>query len=711
MWKGARYKYWAWLIVAITMLLVSKLSHAWDSSSAYNTIAMSYTANTTITQIINLNSTQKSANTINFKVDVKNGGGRPTHDLAGNPLQYSTQTDSATITIYRYNSSGTLLGTTVSQTYILKNYGSNAGWSSAPGDNQHPFTQASITYTGSLADTAYIKIEMKGTDGAWWAGNYGAQWRTPTVTVGSGTTNIVYNSEFGVAPDGLKAQGWTTSSGSWSNCGVTSGSLTCVTQESGVTANMWGGGYDANGGTTSGTAGGYAGTLTSDNATQAASGAIMPGGGSTTAGPAPSPRPTWPVINRPANQIGFGSGRTGGWTVLAQDYGGSNSGIWSSINYVGIAHNTAQFWATSYMRWPGADNGVSRTIWFRTGYDDAHQLRVNGQLVTSGDCCYYAYGSYTAKPGEIVKLDFYSGNAGGNDWVMQVAWDPQGDGTYELLDSNTVALQGPTEGGGSYWYSSDITTDQTNIVTSARSRVNAVSGNQIWIEEKIGSISNTVTIEQTGTNNMIQGLGGGDAILDGNSNNITVKQGGGGNSGKNLTELGVYGNSNTVAIYQARNTDTGLADGAESGGHYAGLGINGDSNSVTIRQGNQGAANSGHVGLIYIKGDSNNISLKQAHDGDKKAFISVDGSNNSSTILQGGLGNQYLDLMLTGNGHTANITQTGTGSHRATINLQNAGGASILNLTQQGTTGQQYSIMQQCANLSGCSVTVTQGTP
>lgn len=273
------------LIFVVIILLVSIFinAFAWDSSSAYNTIAMSYTANTTITQTINLSSAQQAESTINFIVDVKNGGGRPTHDLNGNPLAYSTQTDTASITIYRYNSAGQLLGQTTSQNYILYNYGtsSNPGWSVAPGDNQHPFTQASVTYTGDLSQVAYIRIEMKGTDGAWWAGNYGPQWRTPTVTVGSSTTNIVYNSEFGLAPNGVQAQGWTPSYGTWAACGVTSGNSTCVTQQSGVTANMWGGGYDANGGTTSGAIGGYSGTLTSNNATQAASGSITPSSGGT----------------------------------------------------------------------------------------------------------------------------------------------------------------------------------------------------------------------------------------------------------------------------------------------------------------------------------------------------------------------------------------------------------------------------------------------
>ncbi|NBO29599.1 MAG: hypothetical protein EBX47_10880 [Synechococcaceae bacterium WB8_1B_057] len=70
-----------------------------------------------------------------------------------------------------------------------------------------------------------------------------------------------------------------------------------------------------------------------------------------------------------------------------------------------------------------------------------------------------------------------------------------------------------------------------------------------------------------------------------------------------------------------------------------------------------------------------------------------------------------MDLSLTGNGHTVVATQDGSGTHRATINLANAGGASTLNLLQQGSVSQQYNITQACANLSGCSVTVTQGSP
>lgn len=421
-------------------------------------------------------------------------------------------------------------------------------------------------------------------------------------------------------------------------------------------------------------------------------------------------RPTWPVINRPANQIGFGTGRTGGWWFNWWDCCGSASGTVGNINWNTYTGWDYRNYLYSWIRWPGADNGVSKTIWFRVGYDDASELRINGQFVAGGPYGAWRYGTYTAKPGEVLKLEFWSDNYGENEYVMSVAWDPDGDGVYTLLGSPDTALQSPTGGGSSYWYSSDITTDQTNIINSARTRINAISGNQIYIEEKTSSSNNTVTIEQTGFNNKIQGLGGGDAIIDGQSSNISIMQGDG--VGKNLIELGVYGNSNTVTIWQARNITTGTADGTESGGHYAGLGINGNSNTVTIKQGNEGAVNSGHFGLMYLKGDTNNITLRQAGNGSKTAFISVDGNNNTSSIYQYGVGsNHYVDLMMTGNGHTANITQGGNSTHKATINLQNAGGASTLNLSQLGSTGQTYSILQQCANLSGCSVNISQGGP
>jgi hypothetical protein len=85
------------------------------------------------------------------------------------------------------------------------------------------------------------------------------------------------------------------------------------------------------------------------------------------------------------------------------------------------------------------------------------------------------------------------------------------------------------------------------------------------------------------------------------------------------------------------------------------------------------------------------------------------GNTNIFDVAQQGSGS-YLDLSLTGNGHNVTANQKDAGSHKATINLTNAGGASTVNLVQQGTTAQNINITQQCAMLSGCSVSVTQGT-
>lgn len=256
--------------LTLLLLLCAPTVYAFDSSQAFNVATMSYTANTSIYQRIVLSADQKASNVINFSVDVKNGGGRPTMDLNGVPQAYASQTDSAYITIKVFDHSGGQMYSQTSQTYTLQNWGSNAGWSARPGDNLQPWTTASVSFTGDLTYARYIEVWMTGTDGAWWAGNYGPEWRVPTVKIGASTANVVYNPEFGIAPNSAKAQGWFNTSNTWAFCGVTSGSAPCVTNETSVTANMFGGGYDANGGSLAGAPGGYTSTLTTTTADTAA---------------------------------------------------------------------------------------------------------------------------------------------------------------------------------------------------------------------------------------------------------------------------------------------------------------------------------------------------------------------------------------------------------------------------------------------------------
>jgi hypothetical protein len=255
---------------------------------------------------------------------------------------------------------------------------------------------------------------------------------------------------------------------------------------------------------------------------------------------------------------------------------------------------------------------------------------------------------------------------------------------------------------------SDITVNQTAQKNAAKGRVaNILLGNYVYIEQKIGSSGNNVTIEQTGNYNKISGLGGTDyAIIDGDNNTISIKQGD--TLGKNLIEFSVTGNTNNITLWQARNPITGMQDGSESGGHYMGLNINGSTNTLSLKQSNDGGSNSGHFAYVDVTGNNNSGTLKQSGNGEKTFFGIIAGNTNIFDVTQQGSGS-YLDLSLTGNGHNVTANQKDAGSHKATINLTNAGGASTVNLVQQGSTAQNINITQQCATLSGCSVSVTQG--
>jgi hypothetical protein len=255
---------------------------------------------------------------------------------------------------------------------------------------------------------------------------------------------------------------------------------------------------------------------------------------------------------------------------------------------------------------------------------------------------------------------------------------------------------------------SDISIAQTAQKSAAKGRVaNIVLGNHLYLEQKIGSSGNSVTVEQTGNYNKIAGIGGGTyAIIDGDNNAVNIKQGD--TLGKNLIEFNVVGNTNNINIWQARNPTTGLQDGQESGGHYIGLNINGSTNTLSLKQSNDGGSSSGHFAYVDITGNNNSGTLKQIGNGEKTFFGIVNGSTNIFDITQQGTGS-YFDLALAGNGHSVTANQKDAGSHKATVNLTNAGGSSTVTLIQQGSTAQNINITQQCATLSGCSVSVTQG--
>lgn len=232
----------------LLLMVVSICGYA----QTFNMVETSYVTST-ISQTVVFNSAMQAGGTLTFSVDAHNGGGN------------ANTNDTANVKILFYNSSNTLLNTAT--TNYSRNLAIPTGYHGV--DPNVPWSNLSITSTncgGSCANVAYVKVQMVGIDGSYWAGDYGPYYRQPVLSFNGGP-NILYNPQFGTAPNGTLVQGWTASP-NWGVCqGAYGGSNSCSTNYSSVPAN--GGNYIASGGTTSAPAGGTpaAPTVTSTTTT------------------------------------------------------------------------------------------------------------------------------------------------------------------------------------------------------------------------------------------------------------------------------------------------------------------------------------------------------------------------------------------------------------------------------------------------------------
>jgi hypothetical protein len=640
-----------------TALSVLLINNAWafDSSSAYNVVAMSYLSNQTIYNRVVLDATQKTQSSVTFTADVQNGGGRPTHDLNGNPLAYSTQTDSAFIRMKLYDTAGNLINTVNSPTYVLKNLGSDPSnqFSTNPGDNLHPWSRASVTYTGDLSNIRFIQLEMVGTDGAFWAGNYGPMWRVPTVTFGADATNTVYNPEFGIAPNSVRAQGWFNSSNTWAVCGVTSGSVPCVTAVSGVNANMWGGGYDINGGSLAGVVGGYEGTLTSTTADNAAAtGSPVPA----SPPPLPPPAPTAIYMDNSAVKI-----------TRAIPTSNNSPGNEGPANAFDNNPNT------KYLNFDKKNAGV--TVQLNTG-----RVVSSFKLTTANDAVERDPSSY--------KL--YGSNDGS---------------TWTLIQEGPLSLSN-----NRYSVSADIpVTNSTAYVYYFMifPTIKDDSGNSVQIAEITYFYDANNTTTSTATSNTVV-----DPVAASTtpvySSGLTASQQTRRTTNLNENPLGhnaqvnILGDDNIVVIQQI------------GGQHYVSVDVQGNVNNINILQ--TSTVNARHYMEATVVGSNNDLILQQ-RDTSKTQFVEVLGSNNSVTTNQKGTGNHYLDVKVTGDNHAAGIIQDGSGNHKATVHLDGTQPWNF-NLNQNGSNSQTYSLPHTmsdgsgvngtCSAIGGCNLTINQ---
>jgi hypothetical protein len=311
------------------------------------------------------------------------------------------------------------------------------------------------------------------------------------------------------------------------------------------------------------------------------------------------------------------------------------------------------------------------TYYFGGQADDGIRIKVDGVSVVdswieSGGA--FREGSITLSAGVVPVEVMYYENGGGQmvnfQWFMNGSWQIVPTASMST-DITYFAPPAPT-------YSSSITTTQQASKTTNNTARQSQTANEIYIEQA------------------------------GDNNNFTIRQGTSSN-GKNRMTVSATGDNNTLNLNQGYQTD-GTVSANDGNNHYLYLNTNGNSNSITTSQTGNGQYNE-----TTVSGNSNILNLQQSGTGSKTMFTNVNGSNNTVQAQQKDSGQNYLDVKLLGDGHNVNALQQGSGNHAATIELTNTGGSSTVNMTQQGSTAQTYSIQQSCATPSGCSTTIVQG--
>ena len=315
----------------------------------------------------------------------------------------------------------------------------------------------------------------------------------------------------------------------------------------------------------------------------------------------------------------------------------------------------------------------------------------------------------------------YSGNTFAQGWSSSAGWQNcalySGSATCVIDNGASVnggnysASGGTTSGtSGGYsatpTYTSGITALQQTTKNSALTRKSGYDHNGIYIDQ-VGN-NNTINVTQDSSNNQLRGIGQQSSIMQGNYNNVTVRQGNstGSTSGKNLLELKVVGDSNTLNLNQGVN-QFGTADATDSNNHYQMLNLMGSNNNIITVQ-KDTSAGSGHFMETTISGNSNVLDLKQSNAGPKTMFTNVNGNSNTINATQSGNADHYLETMLTGNGNSITAVQSGNTQNRASISITNAGGPGSVDLQQTG--GQVYNISTSCVTAGGCApVVVRQG--
>jgi hypothetical protein len=142
----------------------------------------------------------------------------------------------------------------------------------------------------------------------------------------------------------------------------------------------------------------------------------------------------------------------------------------------------------------------------------------------------------------------------------------------------------------------------------------------------IGSGSNTVTIDQIGSNNTL------DAVVNGQATDVTVST-----TGSNNTQEIQCGTTGSAGCSGSSITQT----------------ITGDSNDVKQLLG----AGANHTSTITVTGDTNTVTHTSTASGTTSADITVSGNTNTVSVNQSGMLNQSVTVNSSGNLNNVSIIQ------------------------------------------------------
>lgn len=215
----------------------------------------------------------------------------------------------------------------------------------------------------------------------------------------------------------------------------------------------------------------------------------------------------------------------------------------------------------------------------------------------------------------------------------------------------------------------------------------ALADNEITIEQTGDNLN--LEVEQVGVNNVIQ-MQDVYSYISASSLDLLLIQYNDTSTSNQIVIDEMSGSGNTVRLAQgaawtSATSETYSYDGIEGGGHYIEMDLYGNDNHLQGHQTNQGGT-TGHDFNFHLAGNNNDIWLRQQHDGGKDIDLTIYNSDNDVTLRQKGNG----------------------ANHGATITLDGIYGTT-LNLLQQGTTTQTYSLSVDCYTVGGCSAAVTQG--